>query len=288
MGPGLGAHETKGGGCGSCKHQPLAAGLCKDRAWLCVDSDFSGWSEYKYQHSCCCSCVGLEWGFEVGGGRGNGEQRGRWMQIGTSSLVHFHSKLRSRLRACETHISPVNYSTDAEDNSSYWHLSHWLNSAALFWAREIRLESMNITGWTLGMVSLFLSAFPIFCVFSFLLPLVSFLLHHFLCLFFLASSIIRLLWVINCRLWKAAQQCRPFSWWLSKLSRWCLVETQPHQPHTQTMSADALCWKPEVERERGRGAGSVPENEQLLGDSWPDLYSRGTSTVTRLPFPPVK
>lgn len=84
MGPGLGAHETKGGDCRSCKHQQLAAGLCKDRACLCVGSDFSGWSEYKYQHS-CCSCVGLERGFEVAGGAKGKVDASRHIIIGSFS-----------------------------------------------------------------------------------------------------------------------------------------------------------------------------------------------------------
>ena len=52
---------------------------------------------------------------------------------------------------------------------------------------------MNIAEWTLGMGSLFLSSFPIFYVFSFLLPLLSFLLHVFLSLSFLSSHLNRLL-----------------------------------------------------------------------------------------------
>lgn len=109
------------------------------------------------------AAVVLVWGWNGplrrGRAQGGGGQRGRRVQAGISSLVHSHSKIRSCLRASETHASPVNYSSDAEDNSSHWHLSYWLNFAALFWARDVRLESMNITGWTPWMDSFFLSFF---------------------------------------------------------------------------------------------------------------------------------
>lgn len=119
------------------------------------------------------------------------------------------------------------------------------------------LERWGCSWWTSqsGLWGWALSSF-FFSYFLCLLFLTSspVLLTVFLCLFFLAISITCLLWVINCRLWKVAWQCSPLSWWLSKLSGWYLVETQPHQLHTQTMSADALCRWPELEREwRKRG-----------------------------------
>lgn len=180
--------------------------------------------------------------------------------MGIYSVLYLHSKLRTCLRVCETHISPVNYSTDAEDDSSHWHLPHWLISAALFWAGDIRLKSMNMTWWTLGMESPFLLLLFSVSSYSYCLSSPSYCI--FLCFFFLASLLesIWFLRVIGCQLWKTGQQCRPFNWWLSKLSGCCLAETKPHQPHTRIRTVKALCWGPELERERGRGSGSVPEN----------------------------
>lgn len=131
------------------------------------------------------------------------------------------------------------------------------------------------------------SSFPICSAFFFLLPFLSFLLSlslSFLVLI-LASSNISLLRVINCQPWRTAWQCRPFSWWLSKLSGWRLVEIQPCPPQPKHE-----CWCP-VQKARarsGRAEGQIsPRNWAALGSSWPDPYFRGTS-VTQLPFPPVK